>query len=141
MFWLTRVQSHSMEPALPDSSLALTRRLRRTTPIRRGDLVVVDSRELDALMVKRIIGLPGEAVAIKAGKVSIDGRALEEPYASPSMFTDTYRVPPDHYFLLGDNRDASSDSRTWRNPYVPREAILGRILGSWQLGVVPHLKY
>lgn len=80
-------------------------------------------------MVKRIVGLPGEVVAIRAGQVSIDGRALAEPYASPSVFSDTYRVPPGHYFLLGDNRDASSDSRTWRNPYVPREALLGRILG------------
>lgn len=118
-----------MAPTLQDSRLALTRRLRRSTPIRRGDLVVVDSRALGKPMVKRIIGLPGETVTIKAGKVSIDGRALEEPYASSSVFTDTYRVPPDHYFLLGDNRDASSDSRTWRDPYVPRKAILGRILG------------
>ncbi len=129
MFWFTRVRSNSMAPTLQDSRLALTRRLRRSTPIRRGDLVVVDSRALGKPMVKRIIGLPGETVTIKAGKVSIDGRALEEPYASLSVFTDTYRVPPDHYFLLGDNRDASSDSRTWRDPYVPRTAILGRILG------------
>lgn len=129
MLWLTWVRSHSMAPTLPDGSLALTRRLLRTTPIRRGDVVIVKSRELAEPMVKRVIGLPAETVMIKVGEVSIDGRALAEPYASPSVFTDTYQVPPGHYFLLGDNRDASSDSRTWRKPCVPREAIIGRILG------------
>ncbi len=130
MFWLTRVRSHSMAPTLPDGSLALTRRLGRTTPLRRGDMVIVRLGEQGYAMVKRIIGLPGEKVALKAGAVHIDGRVLPEPYASPSVFTDSYRVLPDHYFLLGDNRDASSDSRTWRGPYVPRKAILGRI-GAW----------
>mgnify|MGYP001040581174 CR=1 FL=1 len=129
MLWLTRIRSHSMAPTLRDGSLALTRSLGRSTPIRRGDLVIVDARASGEPMVKRIVGLPGEVVAIRAGRVSIDGRALAEPYASPSVFSDTYRVPPGHYFLLGDNRDASSDGRTWRNPYVPREALLGRILG------------
>lgn len=128
MLWLTRVQSHSMAPTLPDGSLVFTRRLGRAARLRRGDLVIMDSRELGESVVKRIIGLPGEAVELKAGKVCIDGRALLEPYASPSVFTDSYRVPPGHYFLMGDNRDASSDSRTWRNTYVPRESIVGRIL-------------
>lgn len=128
MLWFTRVRSHSMAPTLFDGSLALTRRLGRGAPVRRGDLVVMDSRELGQAMVKRIIGLPGETVAIRGGQVCIDGRALAEPYASPSVFSDTYRVPPGHYFLLGDNRDTSSDSRTWRQPYIARNAILGRIL-------------
>ena len=135
MFWLTRVRSNSMVPTLPDGSLVLTRSLRRTTPVRRGDLVIVNSPELGEPMVKRIIGLPGETVMITAGAVSIDGRALSEPYASPSVFSDSFRVPPDHYFLLGDNRDVSTDSRSWRDTYIPRNAIVGRILGwpwAWQ---------
>lgn len=128
MFWLTRVRSNSMAPTLPDGSLALTRRLRRTTRVRRGDLVVVDSQELGETVLKRVIGLPGETVTIKSGKVAIDGQALPEPYASPSVFTDTYRVPPGHYLVLGDNREFSSDSRSWRDPYVARDAIVGRVL-------------
>ena len=134
MFWLTRVQSHSMAPAFRDGALALTRRLWRRTPVRRGDVVVVDSRELGQHVVKRIVGLPGETVAIEAGQVRINGRLLAEPYASPSVFTDTFHVPAGHYLLLGDHRDASSDSRSWRQPYIAREALIGRVIGrgwSW----------
>ncbi|MBK8666164.1 MAG: signal peptidase I [Burkholderiales bacterium] len=129
MFWLTRIRSHSMAPALPDGRLALTRRLWRRTPVRRGDVVVVQSRELGQAVVKRVIGLPGETVRIEAGRVSIDGRALAEPYAAPSVFSDRYRVPPGHYFLLGDHRDKSSDSRSWREPYIERAALIGKLVG------------
>ncbi len=133
-FWLTRVRAHSMAPTLRDGALVLTRRLGRRTPVRRGDLVVVDSRELGQHVIKRVIGLPGETVAIERGHVHVDGRALAEPYASRSMFTDRYRVPPGHYLLLGDNRDASSDSRSWRQPFIARDAIVGRVLqGRWPL--------
>lgn len=127
MFWLTRVRSRSMAPALADGQLALTRKLWPGTAIRRGDVVVVDSPELGEPVVKRVIGLPGEQVRIDAGRVSIDGRALPEPYASHSTFSDNYQVPPRHYFLLGDNRDASSDSRTWRQPFIERGALVGRL--------------
>ena len=129
MAWLTRVQSHSMAPTLPDGALALTLRLGRRATLRRGDIVVVDSRELGQRVVKRIVGLPGETVAFRAGQVHIDGQPLAEPYASRSVFTDSFQVPPGHYLLLGDHRDASSDSRNWRQPYIARDAIVGRIVG------------
>ena len=91
MFWLTRVQSHSMAPTLRDGALALTRRLWRRTPVRRGDVVVVDSRELGQHVVKRIVGLPGETVSIEAGQVRINGQPLAEPYASRSVFTGAFQ--------------------------------------------------
>lgn len=87
MPWLTRVRSHSMAPTLRDGQLALTTRLRRLSPIRRGDLVVVESAELARSVVKRVIGLPGETVTIEAGRVCVDGDVLDEPYAAPSVFT------------------------------------------------------
>ena len=134
MFWLTRVQSHSMAPMLRDGALAPTRQLGRHTRIHRGDVVVVDSRELGRHVIKRVVGLPSETVAIQAGQVHIDGQPLAEPYASRSVFSHTFEVPPGHYLLLGDQRDASSDSRTWRQPYIAREAFVGRLVGrgwSW----------
>ena len=99
----------------------------------RGDVVVFrrppneppsDIKDL----IKRVIGLPGERVGIEGGAVSVDGVPLEEPYASPSYYRGAFRVPAGHYLLLGDNRDTSSDSRTWERPYVAREAIVGRLV-------------
>jgi signal peptidase I len=129
MWWLTRVRSSSMAATLRDGQFVLTRRLWPFSRIRRGDVVVVASPELGRDVVKRVIGLPGETVAIREGSVSVDGRPLAEPYASSSVFTGTYEVPQASYFLLGDNRDASSDSRTWREPYVARGDLRGRLLG------------
>lgn len=126
--WLTRVRSSSMALTLRDGRLAPTRRLRRTTPVRRGDVVVIDSAEAGRRVVKRVVGLPGERVSIRAGAVRVDGRALAEPYASPSHYDGDFHVPAGRHLVLGDNRDASSDSRTWRSPYVPREAIVGRLI-------------
>ena len=93
MAWLTRVQSHSMAPTLRDGALALTLRLGRRATLRRGDIVVADSHELGRRVVKRIVGLPGESVDLRAGQVHIDGQPLAEPYASRSVFTDSFQVP------------------------------------------------
>ncbi len=129
MWWLTRVRSDSMLPTLHDGQLAPTERVRRSSRIRRGDVVVAASAELGRSVVKRVVGLPGEQVGIALGTVSIDGWPLAEPYASPSVFTGAYRVPEGSYFLLGDNREASSDARSWGQPYLCRESIRGRVLG------------
>lgn len=118
-----------MAPTLREGQLALTRKLGPAHRVRRGDVVVVDSAVVGGLVVKRVIGLPGEAVRIHDGHVSIDGHVLPEPYAARSVFSAAYMVPPEGYFLLGDNRDASIDSRTWDQPFVDRSAIRGRLLG------------
>lgn len=129
MWWLTRVRGHSMAPALTDGQLVLTRSLRPAHAVGRGDLVVLDSPvEPREHLVKRVVGLPGEQVTFDRGRVSIDGRPLMEPYASPSAFRGDYDVPPGHVLVLGDNRDSSSDSRSWPQPYVPRAALRGRLV-------------
>jgi len=129
MWRFTRVRSHSMTPTLTDGQVVLTRSLRPGHTVYRGDLVVLDSPlEPARYVLKRVVGLPGEQVRIDAGMVSIDGRPLAEPYATRSVFRGEFHVPAGHYLVLGDNRDASSDSRSWSRPYVPRTALRGRLM-------------
>lgn len=82
--------------------------------------------------IKRIIGLPGETVEIRDGEVYID----DSPQPLPDDFCPEtprgnfgpYQVPEDAYFVLGDNREISRDSRYWNNPYVKRDKIIGKAL-------------
>ena len=84
------------------------------------------------LYVKRIIGLPGETVVIQDGKVYINGAdiPLADEFIKEPAFGNygPFVVPEGHYFMLGDNRGHSEDSRAWINPYVDRSKILGRAI-------------
>lgn len=127
LVWLTRVESWSMAPTLKPGRLLLTRRLRRSEAVRRGDIVVVNSADLGRRVVKRVIGLPGETVVIDGLGVSIDGVPLAEPYVpAHGGAGGSFSVPGRAYLVLGDNRGRSSDSRSWRRPFVARSAIEGR---------------
>jgi signal peptidase I len=86
-------------------------------------------------LVKRVIGLPGETVEVRSGRVLIDGRPIAEPYlAAPGTYSmPARRLGPGEYFVLGDSRDASNDSHVW-GP-APRDQFLGRArLRFWPLG-------
>jgi signal peptidase I len=80
--------------------------------------------------VKRLIGLPGEQISERDGFIYVDGRRLDEPYVDPMLrerTTATWpRVAPSHYFMLGDNRANSCDSRTWGT--VPRGSLVGPVI-------------
>ena len=101
--------------------------LRPSDDIRRSDLVLVDPTGRGRGIVKRVVGLPNENIALIDGRVLVDGQPLDEPYARPSIYNDEFRVPDGAYLLLGDNRDASHDSRIWADPYVPRLHLTGRL--------------
>ncbi len=82
------------------------------------------------LYIKRVIGLPGETVEIREGKVYIDGSdtPLDDSFTpeTPLGNYGPYTVPEGCYFMLGDNRNYSKDSRFWQNPYVEKDKILGK---------------
>ena len=82
------------------------------------------------IFIKRVIGLPGEIVEVKAGKVYINGseEPLDDSFCpeDPEGDFGPYQVPEDCYFMMGDNRNNSLDSRYWKNHYVEKEAILAK---------------
>ena len=82
------------------------------------------------IFIKRVIGLPGETVTVKDGKVYIDNskQPLPDNYCAEKMTGDfgPYEVPEDSYFVMGDNRNNSLDSRYWENTYVTKDAILAK---------------
>jgi len=128
----TVVEGQSMEPNLISGQRLLVNKLAyRLGEPARGDIVVIDSpRGTSEKLIKRIVGLPGETVELRGGRVYINGQLIEETY-HPAVGMRPYPptiIPPGYYFLLGDNRDHSGDSRVWGS--VPRDLIVGRALVS-----------
>jgi signal peptidase I len=103
--------------------------------IRRGDIIVFkfpDTPEID--YIKRVIGLPGDTVEIQRGVVLVNGEPMDEPYVEPYHVNGRETIPPirveeGHYFVMGDNRSSSADSRVWGQ--LPRELVKGRALLIW----------
>lgn len=121
----------SMEPLLDEGGEVLGNQLAfKSEAPRRGD-VIVFSHE-GHLLVKRIIGLPGDQIVLGKDGVYLNGLHLDEPYLKEPMNVfesegETFKVPLGSYFVLGDNRNQSQDSRFWSNPYVPESAILAKV--------------
>lgn len=138
----TRVYGQSMEPNLhTDQRIIVEKISYHLHPPRRGDVVVLKlPTEHDELLIKRVIGLPGEVIEIKSGRVFVNGVGLDEPYLN--QFTRglvaPQVVPPLHVFVLGDNRGFSNDSRSFG--MVAFSEIVGRAwLSYWppqQFGLV-----
>ncbi len=125
-----KVEGTSMMPRLVDQErIFINKFVYQIEDIGRGDVIVFRyPHDPTKSYIKRVIGLPGDTVAIEKGEVFINAKKLEEPY-----LTDEYRdrqnhaatvVPPDEYYVLGDRRNSSNDSRVW-GP-VPRKFIYGK---------------
>ncbi len=135
----TRVYGQSMEPNLhTNERLVIEKFSYHFHGPRRGDVVVLrDPGGTPELLIKRVVGLPGERVTLADGKVYIDGKPLDEPYLNQLTQGGgrSWVVPPLSVFVMGDNRSASRDSRIF-GP-VPLEELIGRALFRyWPLGEV-----
>jgi signal peptidase I len=136
-FNLSVVRGSSMAPGIQDGDRILVEPWSYLLgPVERGDVVVLRyplDPEVD--YIKRVIGLPGDQVALRSGSVWVNGVVLAEPYVEsfdPSSDL-SIEVAPGHYFVLGDNRPRSSDSREFG--CVPEEYVRGRVdLRLWPLG-------
>lgn len=122
------IPSESMVPTLKIGDQLFVTKIYDTDKIKRGDIIVFYSDELNDLLIKRVIGLPGEIVDIKdGGKVYINGDLLDEPYVkNTDPKGGTFKVPEGKYLFLGDNRSNSKDSRWWKNPYIDKSDIKGK---------------
>ena len=125
----TIVQGQSMEPTLRSSERLVVEKLtyRLWHGPRRGDVVVLRTpRAGQEMLIKRVVALPGEIIESRAGRLMIDGNLLEETWATLPGGGSVPRttVPPLSVFVMGDNRGASNDSRSFGS--VPLEDIIGR---------------
>jgi signal peptidase I len=125
--FVTRLHGCSMWPTLRPGQLLFTRVVHRRW-IGHGDIAVVQSAEIRQRVVKRVLGLPGDRLVFGSDGLVRNGVQLTEPYVVHAGHTSgSWLVPEGHCFLLGDNRAASSDSRSWKQPFTPLEAIVGRV--------------
>lgn len=118
-----------MYPTLEDGEFMILNKLEyRFSSPQRGDIVVFrDPRVREAELTKRVVGLPGETVEIESGKVFVNAMLLEEPYIT-TPWNDTkpkILIPEGEYYVLGDNRDNSLDSRSSQVGLVPKDLIIG----------------
>jgi len=131
LVFLTNVPTGSMIPTIEENSWFFSARVYNPLKnVKRGDIIIFKSDEMDLMLTKRVIGLPGDKVEIKeGGKVYINGEYYEEPYVkNPSPKTGSFEVPEGSFLFFGDNRDGSVDARFWENPYIPAEKIYGRAM-------------
>jgi signal peptidase I len=142
-----RIEGYSMEPNFHDGQFLFVNKLvYMLHPPERGDVIVfVPPNNSTRDFIKRVIGLPGDKVEIENGRVIINGQDLNESYplniatySSPQVI-----VPPGEYFVLGDNRNYSSDSHSWGT--VAGDKIIGKAWVSYWppalMGLVPDYSY
>ncbi len=120
-----QIISSSMEPTFQTGDRVITI---KPDKLKRKNIVAIkDPKGKGEILIKRIIGLPGETIEIKEGSVYINNKKIFEPYIKENpIYEIKVKIPDDYYFLLGDNRNNSEDSSIW-GP-IPKELIIGKII-------------
>jgi len=130
VFFNIKVPTESMYPTIKVNDRLLVTKVYKPENLETGDLIVFDSEETGDKLIKRLIGKPGDSVEIADdGTVSVNGTVLKEDYVkNPGGKSSVkYKVPEGCYFVLGDNRSNSFDSRYWsKSSFVKGEDILGK---------------
>ncbi|WP_017212145.1 signal peptidase I [Clostridium beijerinckii] len=123
--WIT---SGSMIPTLEVKDRLLVTRVHNPKNLKEGDIVLFKNDEFKGdILIKRLIGLPGDTIEIKNGVVYRNGQELKEGYVKNNeIYNGSFKVPDNKYFFLGDNRANSDDSRYWKDPYVDESYIEGK---------------
>ncbi len=134
----TSIIGSSMEPSLHNGEEVLLNKIVYQFSVpKRGDVIAFhpNGDENTHLYVKRIVGLPGETIQIKQGSVYIDGemKVMDTPTEDPGIAAEAIKLSDEEYFVMGDNRDNSEDSRSANIGNVSREMIEGKV---WY-----HMKY
>lgn len=134
IFWIVntatgryRVQGHSMLPTMHEGEYLIINKLSYLLDEpEAGDIIVLHyPRDRTREYIKRVIGVPGDTIDVANGEVAINGTVLNEPYiADDPNYNGSWIVPEDNFFVLGDNRNSSSDSHSWS--FLPRSDIVGK---------------
>ncbi len=142
------VLSVSMEPTLHEGQrLIVSKASYWLHPPERGDIIVIKPLHSDAdaiPLIKRVIGLPGDQVEARDGRIWVNDTAINEPYiAGPPNYQNRWTVEAGYYFVLGDNRNNSSDSHSWG--VIPGANVIGKaVFRYWpleKLGTFPHYTF
>jgi signal peptidase I len=139
---VARVEGESMAPTLANQDRLIVNKLAyRFGPPRRGDIVMLYyPRDPDKSFVKRVIAEEGDTVKIQDGRVFVNDVPMQDDYVLPDFRSHEDQpakvIPPGYYFVMGDHRNNSSDSRTWGE--VPKRYIVGRVQLRWW--PIPHAR-
>lgn len=131
VFMISLIPTGSMENTIEVNNIIFSTRYDvKEEDLERYDILTfVAPDDSDITYIKRLIGLPGETIEVKEGKVYADGVELDDSFIKEpqnQIGDGIYEVPEDCYFFMGDNRNNSKDSRFWDNPYVPAKDIQSR---------------
>lgn len=152
IFWIVnsvvgryRIDGNSMNPTLFNGEyLLISNFAYKLDEPERGDIIVFKHPRSELNLIKRVIGLPGDNVEIREGQVWVNGILTDEPYIqAPPTYSSSWVVPEGEFFVLGDNRNNSSDSHAWG--FLPNDHILGKAMvvywppSEWEK--IPHHQF